>query len=380
MSDNKKSAGKNEIHKPEEFDFNDFGAMPGHEDHTAHEHEHTGPNMHEMEGASDFDDVESPEHEHEHEGSEHTGETEEEHEEAPEGKSMLSKLIVPVGMTVLGLVAIGGVWSTGMLDSIIGGGDTAPTQVATNTPPVVPRGPVAPANSVNPPVRPSLPAPMNSTGPQLPVTNPVTSPTPVTTPMQQQRLPVVQPAPEAVLPPSLETSLNKLVKSIDDSATHLADVTKSLDSTQKLMISRFDQTDGKISSVGEKVVAVEQRMGTIEQRVMALESKPATVAVAKPEVTTGMNTRIQPRHVTSPRPMPSVSSPVVADTTRRMKASDYLLVGVSSSHKTALLKTTNGTFLEVEIGKMIPGLGIAKEFTMKGQDWTLVTSNGTIEP
>jgi hypothetical protein len=156
----------------------------------------------------------------------------------------------------------------------------------------------------------------------------------------------------------------------------MADVTKEIDNTQKIMIARFDQTDSKIAAVGEKVVVVEQRVGNIEERVQALENKATTVAVVKPEVTTGMNTHIHilPHHVNHP------VAPVTVDHGPHLKASDYILVGVSNSHKTALLKTANGAFVEVEIGKLVPGVGIAKEFAMKGQDWTLVTTNGTIEP
>jgi len=294
----------------------------------------------------------------------------------PRKKSLLSKLILPVG----GLAMAGAVGSfvmTGFGDS---GSAPAPSpqqgQAQPHLPPVL-----QPAQSPAPRLpdfgRAAAQAPVPAPG-QAMAEAPVQPPVPgggIHPPQAAPGMPLqaAEPAPDAAakLEEKLDRRLLNLAAAIDGLARTVGGVHDEVDHARHEFSDRIAAEDGRIGSVDTHVAAVEQKEGGLEQRVAALEAARHPAAAPRHGAvphTTGINRRFRRPAAAAPAPARQSAAPA-------RSLDGYALRGVSRD--AAMVETPAG-LLRVELGKTIAGAGVAREIRREGDSWVLVTSGGVI--
>lgn len=385
----------------EGFDgLGDFGADGSH-DHLAHEHNDlefgdgdeafpgddftmphsSGKDTHghgdghdDAHGADHFGPVDDEHGEHgEHDGDpEHHAASDEDPQE-PAEKSLLSKLMLPIGGAIA-VMSVGGLGYMQYGDILFGASPAPlPAQQAVGPTPIGPgpRLPVAPAPQAQVQAQPMTG--MNARA-ALPVAQPTSPFPPATQPFPQAQSPMTAPPP-SILPPivappaapsALEGDLVALVSEIRAMNKSFVQVSDRLDDTRKVVVERFDKTDLQMADIGGRVNAVDLKIGGIEQRVAALEaSRPAVAS-----------------HPAAPGAHPAAATPAakpVAAAPKHVASHGYILRGISESQNAALVETPGGV-KRVAIGDTLAGKGVVTGIIREGASWALVTSGGIVRP
>ena len=425
-------SGKNTDHGFDEHAFRDdvvpfpdeFPSEHVSTSHTAEHHSHDESDPHA------YSDV--------HEGDEHEEHEEVVHEEAEESdgnrKSLISRLILPVGGAVL--LGVGGVaaWHSGLFGSsdvpppttpvaslsapnspVTGPRAPAPSTTASNSTgnPILPSGnpPVTGQNNI-PPRNASLP---NTGTVQLPPMGITSSPaqqpsftTPPTIPAQSQPVqPVATPTtqPPSVVrdtgnqtvQPEILNSLNSLITEMQVSNRNAAAssaVTVEIRSMREAMMGKFDTLGTQVGTLSGRIDAVDGKISGIETRVAALETRaPVKPQVNVPVINQPVTSNNPPatpqspivrvpvkparhtRQIHQPERMPEIRLPATTGTPASM--SSYKLIG--ASRDSALVETPQG-LVQVAIGKPLPNGAVTKGFRQEGDNWILVTGSGEVRP
>lgn len=326
---------------------------------------------------------------------------------APAKKSMLSKLIYPVGALGLLVVVGAGLMYTGVLGGSHRSAEPTypPRGPAARLPEVTGPGPVLPKETASqspslpsfaPPSTAHLPGvgagsaaggalemhPSKTVGSLPPIGFPAGSAQPA---MAQGGVPVQNPAAQiqtAMNAPSAGGDVAGTLKALVASTTAL---TTSIDThfhayddeEHKLradVIGRLDKTDANIAAIGQHETSEDARLAADEQRIAALEGDHASHG--------------RPAHADkAPAPRPAASRTQHAQESHASHVvqhgslEGFALRGIAAgkSPASAYIKTPTGYDL-VKLGQVVPGGGTVKEIRPVGRSWEVVTTEGIIRP
>lgn len=323
-----------------------------------------------------------PDHEHGegHDGADHAQfSVEDEHADggaatAP-GKSRLSRLMLPVGGSILALAAAFFV----VKPLLPGSTDSAPSiqagspQMTVNSGPRLPPARMQPAGDIKPPF-PPMHAMVGPAGPSL---------DPATTARGPSSDAPLAPVPEQQPPASQENAVVDALKALTAQLKTVGEkvqaTNESVDQTRQALSAREDQTDEHINAVGGKVGDMERKLGEYEHRLALLES--GRQAGSKASSVTATGTAPRPGHTGHARHAASVSyAGREAAVPPAATVQGFVLRGVSHSGDEVLVETPSHEFKEAALGKLIPGVGKVLDIRHEGNRWVVVTSAGTIYP
>ena len=391
-----------------EFEFGDNEGMspepsPTHGRSAKSQHQNWTDEDH----GEEFSDIE-PGHEEE---EEYHAEEEVAEPPAPQGKSLFSKLILPVGGATM--VAIGGLgaYSMGLFDW----GSSSEQRHLNLQPQAVQTAP-----RVNPmPALPNLPQDQQAAQrmpqgalrqtPQQVVQNPATFAAPALPPPTMMQ-PAPAPAPAPAVSPAIESVIRDLVASTDSLnrtvSTQMNDINSRINGLASSITARFDETDKKIASAGEKLAVLDGKIDAvsgkvdgmksefdnIEHRLSALEDStleaqrraalPAQKTTAHGKTVSAPPVGGINHHVAgAPSAEPAQAQTAQAQAVQAESIKGFSLRGVArgTAPTSAWIKTPSGSFV-VNIGQSVAGAGTIKEIRRAGDSWEVVTSDGVILP
>jgi hypothetical protein len=332
---------------------------------------------------------------------------EDEVDEQPREKSMLSKLIIPVGVSVLGGFGVLTAWQMGFFGggqddfaaaapppqppALIAQAPQAMPQVQRPNPPQLPvqaQAPQAPQMPVQAQAPQAPQMPVQAQAPQAPQMPPmVVPPAPVMPPMPTQQA-------NAAANNELTNSIAMLVdemRAANRRANNESAVMVEVRSMRDTIVGRFDSLDNRVGALNQRMDVVDGRLNGLETRISSLENRPATqtVPVANNRPSTPQTQVSIPPTQTARHANPSaatrntqVARPRTERPTTRVvenaDVTEYRLLGASRDK--ALVQTPAGAVIEIDIGGRLPNGVVARGFRQEGDNWILVTSSGDIRP
>jgi hypothetical protein len=347
------------------------GPVPNRTTHVREEQEH------EPEEGGDFADIHPGEEDHFQHEEDLPGDPGEVNPSPRKKSFMAGPFFLPTAGGVLLVLAGGALWHSGVF--------SRHTVVA---PPMFPNQPgpryLPPAGSgipgrapIGAPIAPPVRAPI---APALPAFSSTQS-TPSAQPPEQdgwkpalaapqQAAHLASPSDSSQQPAAVEHDDSQLVAAVQTLVASTTKLSDSMDShfhayeqsgsdLKQAIFNRLDQTDSKISSIGDHVATLDTQVQSVEQRLTVLETDHAPHA-KPPQV----ETEAHARH-----------------TQTWSSLRGYALKGVAAGEApTSAYILTPGGYMLVKVGEPIGGAGTVTAIRRIGRSWELVTTRGVVRP